>query len=188
MVTTTTPRICGDFFSSTRSNLVQKIRLVANLFVDPTGSRTSCSVKWSTPTNQAVRVLRHGETPVSPTPFPFKSGTKNSPCGEFICGPDRIRTGDLLIANEALYQLSYGPPENYPLDKFRVGVEGIGPSTSVLSGQRSTTELHARVRSKINTYVYFLRTMGGAPLAPTPEQTLILRVTDVGASSHYKPE
>ena len=24
-------------------------------------------------------------------------------------GPDRIRTGDLLIANEALYQLSYGP-------------------------------------------------------------------------------
>ncbi len=26
-----------------------------------------------------------------------------------ICGPDRIRTGDLLVANEALYQLSYGP-------------------------------------------------------------------------------
>ena len=25
------------------------------------------------------------------------------------CGPDRIRTGDLLVANEALYQLSYGP-------------------------------------------------------------------------------
>ena len=27
----------------------------------------------------------------------------------------------------------------------KVSVEGIGPSTSVLSGQRSTTELHARV-------------------------------------------
>jgi hypothetical protein len=26
-----------------------------------------------------------------------------------------------------------------------VGVEGIGPSTSVLSGQRSTTELHAQL-------------------------------------------
>ena len=25
------------------------------------------------------------------------------------CGPKRIRTADLLIANEALYQLSYGP-------------------------------------------------------------------------------
>jgi hypothetical protein len=25
------------------------------------------------------------------------------------CGPERIRTADLLIANEALYQLSYGP-------------------------------------------------------------------------------
>ena len=28
-----------------------------------------------------------------------------------------------------------------------VGVEGIGPSTSVLSGQRSTTELHARYKN-----------------------------------------
>ena len=53
--------------------------------------------------------------------------------------PDRIRTGDLLVANEALYQLSYGPLE-------AVGVEGIEPSTSVLSGQRSTTELHTRVK------------------------------------------
>ena len=26
-----------------------------------------------------------------------------------VCGPDRFRTGYLLIANEALYQLSYGP-------------------------------------------------------------------------------
>ena len=26
-----------------------------------------------------------------------------------FCGPDRIRTGDLIIANDALYQLSYGP-------------------------------------------------------------------------------
>ena len=27
----------------------------------------------------------------------------------FVCGPDWIRTSDLLIANEMLYQLSYGP-------------------------------------------------------------------------------
>ena len=27
----------------------------------------------------------------------------------FYCGPDRIRTDDLHIANVALYQLSYGP-------------------------------------------------------------------------------
>ncbi len=26
-----------------------------------------------------------------------------------MCGPEEIRTPDLLIANEALYQLSYGP-------------------------------------------------------------------------------
>ncbi len=34
---------------------------------------------------------------------------------------------------------------NYKTDKdvCSVGMEGIGPSTSVLSGQRSTTELHA---------------------------------------------
>ena len=29
-----------------------------------------------------------------------------------------------------------------------VSVDGIGPSTSVLSGQRSTTELHAQTLSK----------------------------------------
>ena len=29
--------------------------------------------------------------------------------GYFVCGPDRIRTDDLLDAIEALYQLSYGP-------------------------------------------------------------------------------
>ena len=28
---------------------------------------------------------------------------------DYDCGPDRIRTGDLSIANAALYQLSYGP-------------------------------------------------------------------------------
>ena len=27
----------------------------------------------------------------------------------YTCGPERIRTADLLSANEALYQLSYGP-------------------------------------------------------------------------------
>ena len=30
---------------------------------------------------------------------------------------------------------------------FLVSVDGIGPSTSVLSGQRSTTELHAQLKN-----------------------------------------
>ena len=46
-------------------------------------------------------------------------------------GPDRIRTGDLLIANEALYQLSYGPKTSYRIYFLRYflkvihGMEGI---------------------------------------------------------------
>ena len=59
-----------------------------------------------------------------------------------VCGPERIRTADLFIANEALYQLSYGPFWGIYIQP--VGVEGIGPSTSFLSGTRSTTEPHAR--------------------------------------------
>ncbi|KKT81419.1 MAG: hypothetical protein UW79_C0020G0023 [Candidatus Yanofskybacteria bacterium GW2011_GWA2_44_9] len=30
-------------------------------------------------------------------------------CGFLKCGPKRTRTADPLIANEVLYQLSYGP-------------------------------------------------------------------------------
>jgi hypothetical protein len=44
--------------------------------------------------------------------FPYRS----SLCGE-LGGAERNRTADLLIANEALYQLSYGP-------KFDLGEGG----------------------------------------------------------------
>ncbi len=57
-------------------------------------------------------------------------------------GPERIRTADLFIANEALYQLSYGP-----LD---VGAEGVEPSTSSLSVKRSTAELRAQNLNILN--------------------------------------
>ena len=38
-----------------------------------------------------------------------------------------------------------------------VGDEGIGPSTSVLSGQRSTTELRARAYNLSKTILNFTR-------------------------------
>jgi len=38
-----------------------------------------------------------------------------------------------------------------------VGAEGIGPSTSVLSGQRSTTELRARAYNLSKTILNFTR-------------------------------
>ena len=47
-------------------------------------------------------------------------------------GGSRIRTGDILLAKQTLYQLSYTPTE-----VFLVGVDGIEPSTSSLSGTRS---------------------------------------------------
>ena len=47
-------------------------------------------------------------------------------------GGSRIRTGDMLLAKQPLYQLSY-TPKRLQL----VGVDGIEPSTSSLSGTRS---------------------------------------------------
>ena len=47
-------------------------------------------------------------------------------------GADRDRTDDLLLAKQALSQLSYSP-----LISFTVGPEGIEPSTSRLSSVRS---------------------------------------------------
>jgi hypothetical protein len=40
--------------------------------------------------------------------------------GEWFGGADRIRTCDLLIANETLYQLSYDPI-NHATDALRTG-------------------------------------------------------------------
>ena len=56
-------------------------------------------------------------------------------------GGERIRTDDLLRARQALSQLSYTPDNTVV-----VGLDGIEPSTSRLSGVRSDqTELQAPV-------------------------------------------
>ena len=51
------------------------------------------------------------------------------PCG----GGSRIRTGGILLAKQALYQLSYTPSREGEL----VGLTGVEPVTSSLSGTRS---------------------------------------------------
>ena len=50
-------------------------------------------------------------------------------------GANRDRTGDLLVANQTLSQLSYGPPTN--VENTLVGLGGVAPPTSPLSGVRS---------------------------------------------------
>ena len=49
-------------------------------------------------------------------------------------GGRRDRTDDLLLAKQALSQLSYGPA---PGKKHLVGLGGVAPPTSPLSGVRS---------------------------------------------------
>jgi hypothetical protein len=53
-------------------------------------------------------------------------------------GAERNRTADLLIANEALYQLSYGPQEGAELGVRRISVKRLkGPGAcAALSGGR----------------------------------------------------
>ena len=50
-------------------------------------------------------------------------------------GANRDRTGDLLVANQTLSQLSYGPDKR-KLSTL-VGLGGVAPPTSPLSGVRS---------------------------------------------------
>ncbi len=66
------------------------------------------------------------------------------------CGANRDRTGGLLVANQALSQLSYSPELARETllsaasgqRQARVGLSGIEPLTSRLSGVRSNqTEL-----------------------------------------------
>ena len=68
-----------------------------------------------------------------------------SPCQ--ANGAEGIRTPDLFLAKEAFSQLNYGPAlildfklgRSHSIQnlKFRVGLPGIEPETSVLSGLRS---------------------------------------------------
>jgi hypothetical protein len=53
-------------------------------------------------------------------------------------GAERNRTADLLIANEALYQLSYGPQEGAELGVRRISVKPLKGSgaCAALSGGR----------------------------------------------------
>ena len=63
----------------------------------------------------------------------------------FSGGGERVRTDDLLRARQALSQLSY-TPEKAALKM--VGLDGLEPSTSRLSGVRSNqTELQAQTLS-----------------------------------------
>ena|SRR6266542_7118778 len=58
-------------------------------------------------------------------------------------GAEETRTPDVLLAKEVLYQLSYGPEAAAPLwglwasRPTRVGVSGLEPEASALSGQCS---------------------------------------------------
>ena len=60
-----------------------------------------------------------------------------------LCGANRDRTGDLLVANQALSQLSYSPDSNLDVTSIgiesasSVGLSGVEPLTSRLSGVRS---------------------------------------------------
>ena len=52
-------------------------------------------------------------------------------------GDSRVRTGDLLLARQALSQLSYIPGSSSPLE-FLVGLSGLEPPTLRLSVVRSS--------------------------------------------------
>jgi hypothetical protein len=54
-------------------------------------------------------------------------------------GANRDRTDDLLVANQTLSQLSYGPPDHSHISHgdMLVGLAGVAPATSPLSGVRS---------------------------------------------------
>jgi hypothetical protein len=54
----------------------------------------------------------------------------------FVGGAKRDRTADLLLARQALSQLSYGPMGIWFLSRM-VGPSGLEPPTSPLSGVRS---------------------------------------------------
>ena len=51
-------------------------------------------------------------------------------------GPERARTADLLLAKQALYQLSYRPERG--VSNKMVGQRGIAPLTPALSALCST--------------------------------------------------
>lgn len=84
-----------------------------------------CSLGKVPQTAAECPVLRAEETTLPSSPQP---STLRSHHPVRVGGDEGIRTPDLLRAREALSQLSYVPP---------VGLSGLEPETSVLSGLRS---------------------------------------------------
>jgi hypothetical protein len=66
----------------------------------------------------------------------------------FFCGAGRDRTGDLLVANQALSQTELQPRSWRPDTYHSVGLSGVEPLTSRLSGVRSN-HLSYRPRVKL---------------------------------------
>src|SRR5204863_1767361 len=60
------------------------------------------------------------------------------------CGEDGTRTRDLLLAKQALYQLSYFPAPVRPSSALAVRVPGFEPGTSALSELRSSQLSYTR--------------------------------------------
>ena len=52
-------------------------------------------------------------------------------------GDEETRTPDPLLAKEMLFQLSYAPFKAFDHRRYVVGVSGLEPETSALSGQCS---------------------------------------------------
>ena len=60
------------------------------------------------------------------------------PEGDAVGGAGRDRTGDPLVANQVLSQLSYSPPFVVVGRRVMVGLSGFEPLTSRLSAVRSS--------------------------------------------------
>ena len=81
----------------------------------------------------AVAPVRSELRPEGAVPM-ARAGPKTA--GRKAGGANRDRTDDLLLAKQALSQLSYGP-EPYVVRQILVGLAGVAPATSPLSGVRS---------------------------------------------------
>lgn len=91
----------------------------------------------------------HGKTRCKIEFLPFICTFQRTECDDKPCGADRDRTDDIQLAKLALSQLSYSPPckitrSDCTLPQFapcglpRMGLGGLEPPTSRLSGARSS--------------------------------------------------
>ncbi len=101
----------------------------------PEASRRICFLSGRFPTLQALEVW--WSQPVCPQHLQVRGQTTQIPHGDTMSkangGARRDRTDDLLLAKQALSQLSYGPFEEWPM----VGPGRVELPTSRLSGVRS---------------------------------------------------